>query len=131
MEQAVNSKMRGLQLPLNAVVVLLISIFVAMAVGSFFIFSSGQQTASTEAQQIYATSCQQFCKNGFITTVEVVDTVVPDKKFLQACKINGVQAGIYDSESATYCIKACPCEIASDLDAHKSDLADMLNSKSY
>lgn len=118
-------------MPVNAVVFVVIGVLVIIAVASFFILSSGQQMGRAEAQQAYATACRQFCQGSIITTEEIVEGVAADKKFLQACEVNGIAKGQTSAESATYCIKACPCEISSDLEGHRIEAVDFLNSRTY
>jgi len=115
-------KRKGISLPISAIVVIGLAVFVGAAIALFFLSTGGGQLSKIEAEQIYRTRCQTYCdpSNPGRTLATAAILQQTDPQFITACEIKGIP--LRDSRGAVaplVCIKACPCNLEPTTDGSK------------
>lgn len=97
--------MKGISLPISAIVIFALALIVLLAVSTFFMTTGGKSMSKIEAQQIFEEQCPRYkctySENNFN----------PSKEFLEACKI---LYGIEEKEKIK-CLWFCNCGLEADI----------------
>ena len=106
------SSKKGISLPTNMIIVVVIAALVLVALGAFFITTSGSSMSDAEAQRIFANGCVQYCKPGLYDTFTAAFRASQnDPNFIKAC----TRLGYGDGQNANRCLEKCPgCNVILD-----------------
>jgi hypothetical protein len=104
--------MKGLELPMNMIVVILIAVLVLVVLGAFFAGQTGGGIDSINRQNAFGSACTRFrtienCANANFETSYIKPGDTKKVFFLELCTIMGYSASSGDNS----CAKACGCVI--------------------
>ena len=96
--------MKGISLPMNAIIIVAIAALVLVAFGAFFITNTGGTMSDADAQRVFAGGCVQYCKPDLYQTfLSAYDAAQNDYNFIIACK----KLGYGDSQHVNSCLERC------------------------
>jgi hypothetical protein len=107
--------MKGLELPVSAVVIIAVVLLVLVVVSAFFLSQSGSQFSTIEQQGEFSRLCTQMeC------SLEQVGKIADDSEFFRACK------ALYGETMSKYdCLRACGCKsLPNSFQETESDIYD-------
>ncbi|MCD6216019.1 MAG: hypothetical protein J7J92_03020 [Candidatus Aenigmarchaeota archaeon] len=90
---------KGISLPVNIVIILLVAIFVLLAVSAFFLSRSSPAMSSMEAQHEFYKGCNRLKENNCDYTM-----LSYNDPFMRACKI------LYGFDTKLECASICGCK---------------------
>jgi len=114
--------MKGIELPINVIVIVAIVVLVLAVVGVFFFLTSTEQLSRVDAERIFSQGCSEFCKDpcesyyyiGPGDEVSAPGVTSFHTEFFRACETLGHSSGINVNEKARSCINSCgaDCNLA-------------------
>ncbi len=103
--------MKGLELPINMIVIIAVAVLVLVAISIFFVAQSGSGLSKIDAQGVFANGCTLYCKNDpdenwyeACGAGTVNDGSPFSQKFVEACKTLGY---IKAADQCVDCLKRC------------------------
>ena len=114
------SYMKGISLPVNAVVVIGLAVLVLVAVAAFFTTGSGGQLSELDARREFTVGCQNFCESAPENYALAARLPTEHKKFYAACQ-RLYNVGDYPNR----CLEQCGCDMnmtEQDLQANRERL---------
>ncbi len=99
--------MKGLAMPMNMIVIIAIAVLAVVAVGAFFMLSSGGTISDTQSYTVFSNGCTQYCKPTLYETFKALNTASEtNPAFAKACvNLGYVQQGEVNLEAR--CLKRC------------------------
>lgn len=98
------SAMRGLELALNMITLVIIIVILLVAIVAFVLSTSGSRVAETDLQTRFTQGCLKYCTpypdENFLNTYEITQG---DKDFLNAC----IELGYGTEEFPVKCLQSC------------------------
>ena len=114
-----NSK-KGLELPMNMIVIIIISALVLVVLVSYFLSVSGTSMSDAQANAAFSSGCLKYCKTdvdkNYISAYDLSNT---DTDFVNACE----KLGYGNKEFPNRCLEKCPASLC-DMDATAQDVTD-------
>lgn len=93
---------KGMSLPVNALIIIAIAVMALVALGAFFFSVSSGGISDTEAQRLFAVGCARYCKSELYATFQnAYDASKNDQPFIAACTKLGYAPPI------SKCFEAC------------------------
>ncbi len=119
---------KGITLPVNAVVIIVLAALVFGAVALLFTSTGGQQISKADAERIFFAKCQSYCDkissgNNYRLAAALKET---DPEFFQSCTVKGIQWKDANGEIPARCLAACPCDLSTTAGETNADNACVL-----
>ena len=120
--------MKGLELPVNMIVIILIAVIVLLAITAFFLMQSGSGMNTIEATRIWTVGCNAYCQGSALDAAynacgsDLIGGGTDfSRDFTNACKTLGY---ITASNQCVSCLRQCPnnCNI-DQIEASRRDSA--------
>lgn len=108
--------MKGITIPITAVVVIVLAVMILVILSMFFITSAATQMNRVEAEQVFAIGCNTFCKDAQDQydcagdAAAIYDSPMSTEfadKFIRACNILGYTPPGDETENFHLCLKGC------------------------
>ncbi len=106
--------MKGLEIPLNMIIVIAIALIVIASVSVFFMSSSFQTVSSTDAQRVFANGCTRYCTSSLYDTFRnAYEASQNDQEFIKACVSLGYMSGTMVNQCLEKCTN-CNMDVTTD-----------------
>jgi hypothetical protein len=107
--------MKGLELPINIIMIMAIAVVVLVAVAAYFVMSTGERMNTAEAKGYFAMKCQDYCTQDTaadrLLASDINQNPKSYDKFVAACSQSGIIIKEGETTLAKRCIEACPCNL--------------------
>ncbi len=107
---------KGMELPINMIVVVLIAVLVLVTIGAFLAGQLGSGQGSIKLEQAFGEGCQKLrsswnCADlNFEVSYQKQGSASLTTPFSEICQLKGLTTAI--SNDPGTCVKACGCNIA-------------------
>jgi hypothetical protein len=116
--------MKGISMPINAVIIIALAAIVLLVIGSFFLSGTGPSMTKIKAREVFENGCPKYACS-LDTTVETTF----DQKFIDACKtLYGIEPTVdekRDNKVPVECLWYCSCGLEADKCALNCEICNL------
>ncbi|MEM7819735.1 MAG: hypothetical protein QXD48_02815 [Candidatus Aenigmatarchaeota archaeon] len=95
---------RGITLPTNMIIIIILAVLVLIVLSAYFISTSGTSMSTADANRIFSKGCLRYCKSdvekNYVNAYYIPET---DKEFMAACE----RLGYGNREYPNRCLEKC------------------------